>query len=782
MPTRPGRVLYVAAFVLLTFFPAFGAPTSLPGGYDSLYQQLLHLSVDPSRVAVVNNLILRRDAGILTLKSGFLCFCRPVCGRTVGAFYTGSGTFSMCPPAKTEREQLQRFLNRDSVNIEIGNVFLLFADTTAEELTGSVQFLPGSMPDVEDAIEDALAYISNEDERSFRSEFVQTFLHGDVNSLFYAHITAMDGTPYFFEVNPFNIEQITFLREDDSFRSARVQELLSSFPAREADTSPSLGTFTVSHYAIEAAIAQGLDFTATASMTITSERDSLRWLHLQLAPGLVPDSAWTRPGMPARLVRGEEGFMLIAGLTCALRKGDICTLTIAYHGDLLERNEFGWISLASTIFWYPRANRNKMSSYALTFRVPHDLTLVSIGTREHMETTGETTTTVWRSDRPLRDATFTIGHFRETTPGEHELEVTRQVADSLPHIGVYTWETGHRTIANALASQGILSVRDADEDIVADVVNSAAFYAKLFGRCPVPELRAAETPNSTHSYAFPGLLQFSWKTYQFSIRNGGNELHRAHEVAHQWWGIGVECATYHDAWLSEAFSEYSALMYIQTLRKENDLFFETLDTWRDAIISNRHFVFGNGQEAGPIWLGYRTQSRTTQGDYDLIVYRKGAWVLHMLRNLLLDLGTMREDLFLGIMRKFFTLHNGDMASTDDFQKIVEEYAGTDMEWFFREWIKETGVPTYHFAYRADVTADKKVKVTCRIRQENVTADFRMYVPLLIRFGENRIYRLRLLVTGDRTDYELPLLPLMPQTIVFNDLDSVLCEVVTEDWE
>ena len=61
-----------------------------------------------------------------------------------------------------------------------------------------------------------------------------------------------------------------------------------------------------------------------------------------------------------------------------------------------------------------------------------------------------------------------------------------------------------------------------------------------------------------------------------------------------------------------------------------------------------------------------------------MVYKKGAWVLHMLRILTLDLKTMNEDRFTGIMREFYQSYQGQRASTDDFRRVVERHIGADM--------------------------------------------------------------------------------------------------------
>lgn len=52
---------------------------------------------------------------------------------------------------------------------------------------------------------------------------------------------------------------------------------------------------------------------------------------------------------------------------------------------------------------------------------------------------------------------------------------------------------------------------------------------------------------------------------------------------------------------------------------------------------------------GPIWIGYRNATPDTPLGYQVTVYEKGAWVLHMLRTLMLDLQTRKDDRFIGMM-------------------------------------------------------------------------------------------------------------------------------------
>ena len=757
--------------------------------YEQWYDQLLHLRADETKTATVNNLVLIRDVGKFTLKNGYLSMCAPVNGRVLAALFSGEGNFSMTPPTEIERKQLFRFYGQDSVNMDFKQLFLLFADTTFEELSRKLGLGKGEpFPHASYELDNAMLYLSDDDTRYFDTDFMQTFLHNEQNGLFYAHFSERKPEPFFFEVDPFNEEPISFQQRPDDAHFVHNRECIVQFPSeqqsRERSTEQEHGRypFRITDYRIDSRIRSNLAFRADAYVTFTSLEDSLRWVHSYLYSKLQVDSAFWRPGAPARFFRGKENPMLWVQMEHRLVKGEVCTVHVYYHGDLLGRDELGWLSIKAPSSWYPRHEFLRRTNFDLTFHVPAKMKFVSVGKKESSAEDDDVSTTRWTTTHPIPLASFNVGYFEEVKLDEDAVTGNEsQQKDPLPKITVYKEESGHNQIAQELAPEGIVSSGNMDKDIVADLTNSVSFFQNVFGKCPENELYGTEIPYR-HGEAFPGLLHLSWTTYQFSNSKGGNEIFRAHEVAHQWWGIGVGFKTYHDQWLSEGFAEYSGLWYMQTVLKDNKKFFDALDKWKDQIMDNRKYLFGRGQEAGPIWLGYRTQSTKTNGDYDLIIYKKGAWALHMLRNMMIDLQTMKEDRFKDMMRDFYSTYVGKEASTEDFQRIVEKHLDGDMSWFFDQWVRDTRIPEYKFAYRTEKAGDGKFKAQCRVQQENVPAEFRMYVPMLITFADNRFLRLRVYVTGSDSKFDLPLLPLEPKEIIFDDLHSVLCNVENVDWE
>src|SRR5205085_5894459 len=89
-----------------------------------------------------------------------------------------------------------------------------------------------------------------------------------------------------------------------------------------------------------------------------------------------------------------------------------------------------------------------------------------------------------------------------------------------------------------------------------------------------------------HGQAFDGFLHLADSTFA-SESPGASELFRAHEVAHEWFGHKIGWKSYRDQWLSEAFAEYAAMMFVQSFVKGGDKFFEQM------LDSNEGIVYGD---------------------------------------------------------------------------------------------------------------------------------------------------------------------------------------------
>ena len=181
-----------------------------------------------------------------------------------------------------------------------------------------------------------------------------------------------------------------------------------------------------------------------------------------------------------------------------------------------------------------------------------------------------------------------------------------------------------------------------------------------------------------------------------------------HEVAHQWFGNAVTENDWNDIWLSEGFATYFTLLYTEHA-EGRDAFAEGLRRSRATVLRmetslpNTPVVHVNHDDA-------------VREPTNALVYQKGAWILHMLRE---QVGT--ETFWRGI-RDYYRRHMNATASTDDFRRVMEQTSGQDLTWFFRQWLNRPGVPALSGTWRYDATA-KEVVVT--VRQTQTAEPYRL---------------------------------------------------------
>lgn len=724
--------------------------------YERLFQALRSLAPDPDNGASVSGLTLTRDAGRLVLEEGQLFLLAPIGDRVVGAVFTGSGRFEFVPPSQVERAQLDRFLDSDSLSAELEGVVMIFNDGTLDELRRELWFAPGR-PSARSVslVREAIDFLSDEDKGDFDPPLMVSLLNDGEDGLFHAHINPRRGRPLFFRFDGAQREEVSM---GQKARRGDVYDLICSFASSDDSSAPDVAhadLAAVEHYEIVARMEDNYDVSAEATLRLIPGRPGGFWLPFTLFAEMEVGSVVVGGQPSTEHFRGKDSSLLWVFLDRSVREGEPVELTIAYEGDLVDWVE-DFLMVKSSDHWYPRPFTDSKSTFDLTFTIPSRYQLASVGTMVSQEDQGDVVTSRWVTPHPSLHASFNVGDFEE-----YELNDPR-----IPPVKIQVAEAAHNRLE-------LLRQRDMDQQVGTDIANSLHFFQNTFGTVPVDEFHVTEIP-FFHGQAFPGMVQLSWTTFQWTAEEGYDEIFRAHEVAHQWWGLGVTPSTYHDEWLSEGLAEFSGLWYMQGVLMDSEKYFDRLEDARKAIFKRR-------DKAGPIWLGRRLSTSETEEDYQIVVYEKGAWVFHMLRNMMIDLESMNEEAFTTMLREVYQTFRGHAISTEAFQQIVERHIGIDMDWFFDEWVYGTAVPTYRFAWRGEDTEDGRYKMTARVRSEGVSEDFIMAVPILLDFGDQGYARIRVLVQGTDVEFELPLMPMKPRRVVFNDLKSVLAEVKEEGW-
>jgi hypothetical protein len=762
----------VTLLAVILSCPLAAQETSAAPSYLARYNDVLAMAPMRAQVAPVKHLVIQRDRGTITLEDGVMYLLSPVGGRWKGAVFAGRGSFTLTPPMAIEQERLRLFRKSTSVDESFTEAVLLFSDSTIDQLQAALTFGPGPEPGAEakNRVAEALDYIGDKDSRSLDPDLMRAFLNDETTGIFYAHMGRDGVNPFMFLYNPQEFESVQFLtRAKVPGWVNRYAEVVTQFPAG-TDTIRTGGRLErraearIDRYLMDMRLPQTgtgeIAFHAHSTLDIATDTLIGPWVAFRLYNKLEVDSARWDGGNPAEVFKGKESPTVWVRLDQRLNKGDTRRLHLYYHGDLIDR--YGsWFFVKSSIAWYPVSlDGRETADFDLTFTSPEGFLLASIGERiDSAGAPGHMIRTRWKSKGRVRNASFTLGLYDQYQTAE----------DGVPPVTVLWSNDMHRAIGR---NAGIGGGKNMEKQVGDDVLNAMRFYQHVFGPAPVDHFYATEIP-AYHGEAWPGIVGLSFATFHTEDKQGFGVVFRAHEVAHQWFGIGVDYATYRDRWLSEGFSNFAGLWYMQNRKGSNDKYFDMLDLWRNDILRRR-------AEPIPIWLGHRVITARTGEDYNTIVYEKGAWTLHMLRILLLDMKSMNEDRFTDIMRGYYTSFRGRAASTADFQRVVEEKTGPRMDWFFNQWVRSSLVPTYRVASRTD-EADGKFQVRLRVKQEQVPDDFLMYVPVAVEFDNKQVMRFRVKVTGSSSEIPLPPFPARPKSIKFNDMSGVLAEVKNEGW-
>src|SRR5579864_935154 len=125
---RAARRAHVAA---LLFVPLAALPAA-PANSDPVYRSLRDAALGDT--LVVENVVLHRDYGVITLKSGTIGFTAPVMGRDTVAVFAGEGEFSFTPALSVEKNHLRGLTGQDTVRETFDRALLSFTDDTGREI------------------------------------------------------------------------------------------------------------------------------------------------------------------------------------------------------------------------------------------------------------------------------------------------------------------------------------------------------------------------------------------------------------------------------------------------------------------------------------------------------------------------------------------------------------------------------------------------------------------------------------------------------------------------
>ena len=230
-----------------------------------------------------------------------------------------------------------------------------------------------------------------------------------------------------------------------------------------------------------------------------------------------------------------------------------------------------------------------------------------------------------------------------------------------------------------------------------------------------------------------------------------------HEIAHQWFGNAVTEATWDDVWLSEGFATFFTLLFIESEYGKEE-FAKGIQKAKKTVFE----LASKMPEHSVVSPRSAEKEQVTSG----LTYQKGAWVLHMLRNLI------GEENFRKGIRSYYSKYFNANATTEDFRHEMEKASGVVLSKFFQQWLYQPVNPIIDVSWKYDPGKGKIIFDVAQTQTGNIIFD----LPIEISIYSKRSLKPKMLkfqLNQPLKTYEFAL-DSLPDQVVFDPQNILLC--------
>jgi hypothetical protein len=779
-----------------------------------------------TRVYTVSNLVLKRDVGTFTFRSGSFSFLPPVLGQVAAGVFVGDGNFQLKPAFDIAVQHLHRITGADSVDEDFSAMVVYFTDSTFDDIKQHSELADESPKRHEEAFQRVKNVIETrreprsplmrnccpplrrpslsplerllnyEDIPNYDAEILAELYNPAQRGSFRAFLHGKKHSGLRFLLNPSGAlpmlpapEEIALLDFDpDSdldgiwYLSHFDKELLSGRASSKEDKR----LIAPEHYRIHTVIGKenligGVpDLSVTCDLRFRALADGTRMVKFSLVPDLqMTRVSWDGKEIPfVQESRKHDGSFYLQ-MPEALVKGRNYQLSFEYSGGEILQSTLGPVPPRRV--WYPMpAGAASRATYDLTFLIPHGSTIVSVGRLAEQSREGSFDVSRWLCDVPITQASF-----------RHLVDIAyKSATDEVTNVQASVY-------VKSATVRGIIP--PSSGNILTDTGSILRLFNSWFGK-PSHETLAVVVDNGTPADSMPGVVYappvtvagYSSLASQMMVRSGGRrgpppgqavttlDEAFARGIALQWWGNTVSSASFHDAWLSGGFANFSTSIYDSAANNADEYKEHWVNARRLLLTPNEYGVKPN--DAGPVWMGLLNETYKTERSSGILTTFKGGYILHMLRSMMWEGKTGDAD-FRAMMQDYVTQFANQTATTRDFQTVVEKHMKPSMDlahnhrmdWFFAEWLFGTDVPSYRMEYTLSPDAGGKTLLTVNLTQSGVSPGFAMLVPVFGEFHGKMSRVATAAMVGNGTGEFKVQLPEAPKRVLLNLNHDVLTD-------
>lgn len=400
-------------------------------------------------------------------------------------------------------------------------------------------------------------------------------------------------------------------------------------------------------------------------------------------------------------------------------------------------------------FWMPCNDQPDDKALAtISVRVPKDFVAVSNGLIYKIDDMDTYVTYTWKENSPMATYLMAVTASKYVTYSDWYKKLSNP-KDSV-EIQYYIWKKDF----DATKTDG---KEYNAHNAFSNTVNMMNCFSSRFVEYPFSKYGMV----AIHPFSFGGMEHQTMTSINRTWMRTNEHFGIAHELAHQWIGDLITCATWKDIWINEGGATWSSNVWAEHLWG-NDAYFMNM------LGERAGYLRSGGLALPPI---YDLPVNTIFGKYVTLVYEKSSWVYHQLRVM------MGDSVFYPALRSMLTKFGGKSLETEDFiNHFVSEVKTSpiDLNIFFDQWLMKSGHPVFdaNLVYTKK-GADYNANITLTQTQSgtNVPDAFQLPVRMLFWGPQGMKVMDTLLVKNQVENYNVTL-PFLPDSALIDTTFSL----------